>query len=249
MATGSQPRAAQQRVQPLHREVRAVTRDVEVIPARAAHPCLHAGEVRHADDQQAAGAHPPGDPHERGGGIVEVLEHVPQRRRVQRRRRHDRVVDGGPLQLHPDRVAPRRHRAATARDRARTSPPRAPARRSARAPRRRRAGARADARPRSRAGSGGDGRSGAAAVPPSASRAARRRRRRPARVPSTRPRRASRRSRTRRSARARSRRAAPGRSRARCSTDAQPAAARRARSSDRVTRPCRGSRSPEARRA
>ena len=85
--------AAQQRVQPLHGEMRAVARDVEVIPARAAGAGLDAGEVRHADDEQAAGAQPAGDPLQRRARVVEVLEHVPQRRRVERAGRDVGVVD------------------------------------------------------------------------------------------------------------------------------------------------------------
>ena len=105
VATGSRPWRRSSACRPRDGEVRAVARDVEVIPARAAGAGLHAAEVGHADEQQAARRQPAGDPRQRGAGVVEVLEHVPQRGRVHRAGRDDRVLDAGLLQL--DAARPR----------------------------------------------------------------------------------------------------------------------------------------------
>src|SRR5581483_9115336 len=73
------PKAAalDQRLDSARGEVRAVARDVEVVPARGAEAGLEARKVRDSDQQHASGAQPGRDPLERRARLVEMLKDVP----------------------------------------------------------------------------------------------------------------------------------------------------------------------------
>ena len=98
----------------------------------AADPRLHGREVRHADEQHAAGREQRRDVGDRRVGVVEVLEHVPQRDRVVRCRRPRPATP----RSSADAVGRARRvdaRARSARSPVPTSRPRAPPPQTARA--------------------------------------------------------------------------------------------------------------------
>jgi hypothetical protein len=54
-------------------------RDVQVVPALAADPRLKAAQVRNADEQASAGSQPASDRGQCRPGILEMLQHMPER--------------------------------------------------------------------------------------------------------------------------------------------------------------------------
>src|SRR5438128_11086793 len=90
----SEPGLRKQRLDAARREVRAVPGQVQVEPTRAADARLDAGQVRDADEQGAARDDPSRDSLEGPARILEMLEHVPERRCAQRRGRERGALYG-----------------------------------------------------------------------------------------------------------------------------------------------------------